>query len=279
MSLESTMKKNSLGIYVLLAFAISWVLWSYLLTTSKPGSFMEEGPTASFLILAIFGGFGPSLAGMIASRIAKGKGGAGQLLASLKTWRVKPIWYIISLLLVPCLNLLRFAFFAAAGKPLSLGVILSRLALGLMWPIFASLGEEFGWRGTALPEAQSRFRPVSASLLVGFLWGMWHLPTDYLAVGHYGLLFIPYFLLIGPLLVMPYSILMTWIYNRTNKSMLLMVLFHYSVTFSAIVISAQGMSVKESFSDAIISVGLACVAAAVVLIGTKGTLGKNHSPI
>lgn len=279
MNLESTTKKISLGLYVLLAFAISWILWAYLLPTSKPGSFMEEGPTPSFLILAILGGFGPSVAGMIASRIAKGKGGARQLLASLKIWRVKPIWYIIALLLVPCLNLLRFAFFASAGKPLSLGVVSSRLALGLMWPIFASLGEEFGWRGTALPEAQSRFGPVSASLLVGFLWGMWHLPTAYLGAGHYGLLLIPYFFLIEPLLVMPYSILMTWIYNRTNKSMLLMVLFHYSVTFSAIVISAQGMSIKESFYDAAISVGLACVAAAVVLIGTKGTLGKNHPPI
>ncbi|MBA7670431.1 hypothetical protein ES703_78577 [subsurface metagenome] len=57
-----------------------------------------------------------------------------------------------------------------------------------------------------------------------------------------------------------------------------MVLFHYSVTFSVIVISVQGMSIKESFYDSILSVGLACVAAAIVLIRTKGMLGKNHTP-
>jgi membrane protease YdiL (CAAX protease family) len=277
MNSETTTKKNTLGLYVLLAFTISWVLWAYLVATSKPGSFMDEGPTPSFLVLAILGGFGPTLAGMAAFRIKKGKGGAGRLLASFKKWRVKTIWYILALLLVPCLGLLRFAFFTVAGEPLTFGAVSSRLALGLMWPIFASLGEEFGWRGTALPEAQSRSGPVSASLLVGFLWGMWHLPTDYLAVGHYGLLFIPYFLLVGPLVTIPYSIVMTWIYNRTKKNMLLMVLFHYSVTFSAIVISAQGMSTRESFFDAIVSSVVACAAAAVVLVGTKGKLGRNHT--
>ena len=277
MNSEITTKKNALGLYVLLAFAISWVLWAYLVATSKPGPFMDEGPTPSFLILAILGGFGPTLAGMTALRITKAKGEAGRLLATFKIWRVKPTWYILALLLVPCLGLLRFAFFVAAGAPLTLGAVSSRLALGLMWPIFASLGEEFGWRGTALPEAQSRFGPVSASLLVGFLWGMWHLPTDYLAVGHYGLLFIPHFLIVGPLHTIPFSIMMTWIYNRTEKSMLLMVLFHYSVTFSAIVISAQGMSIRESFFDALIAVVMAWAAAAVVLIATKGALGRNHT--
>jgi len=277
MNSEITAKKNSLGLYFLLAFAISWVLWAYLVATSKPGPFMDKGPTPSFLILAILGGFGPTVAGMVVFRIRRGKGGAGRLLASFKIWRVKPIWYILALLLVPCLGLLRFAFFAAAGAPLTLGALSSRLALGLMWPIFASLGEEFGWRGTALPEAQSRFGPVKASLLIGFLWAMWHLPPVYLAAGHYGLLFVPYFLLVELLITIPYSIVMTWIYNRTKKSMLLIVLFHYSVTFSAIVISAQGLSIRESFSDAIVSSVIACAAAAVVLIGTKGALGRNHT--
>ncbi len=276
MGLERKPEKHSIGLYALLAFAISWVLWAYLVITSRPGSFMEEGPSPSFLVLAILGGFGPSLAGMICVRIVKGKGGVGKLLSSLKLWRVKAVWYVISLLLVPCLHLLRFAIFSAAGKPLSLDGVSGRLALGLIWPVFASLGEEFGWRGTALPEAQSRFGPVSASLLVGFLWGMWHLPTDYIGVGHYGIIFIPYFFLMGPLLLMPYSILMTWVYNRTKGSMLLIFLFHYSITFSAIVLSAQSMSMKESFSDAVLSAGLAWIAAAFVLIGTKGTLGKRQ---
>ncbi|MBN2322499.1 MAG: CPBP family intramembrane metalloprotease [Spirochaetes bacterium] len=269
--------KNLLGLYILLAFAISWVLWAYLVITSKPGSFMEGGPSPSFLVLAVLGGFGPSVAGMICARIINGKGGAGRLLSSLILWRFKAVWYVISLLLVPCLHLLRFVIFAAAGKSLSLDGVSGRLALGLMWPVFASLGEEFGWRQTALPEAQSRFGPVSASLLVGFLWGMWHLPTDYIGAGHYGIIFIPYFILVGPLLLMPYSILMTWVYNRTKGSMPLIFLFHYSITFSAIVLSAQSMSIKESFSDAVLSAGLAWIAAAFVLIGTKGTLGETEN--
>ncbi len=39
------------------------------------------------------------------------------------------------------------------------------------------VGEEFGWRGFALPRLLQRFNPIVASLILGLIWGVWHLPA------------------------------------------------------------------------------------------------------
>jgi membrane protease YdiL (CAAX protease family) len=37
--------------------------------------------------------------------------------------------------------------------------------------------EEFGWRGLALPLLQRKFAPIWAGLILGSIWGLWHLPA------------------------------------------------------------------------------------------------------
>jgi membrane protease YdiL (CAAX protease family) len=54
-------------------------------------------------------------------------------------------------------------------------------SLFVAWAFAAIKGpvEEFGWRGLALPLLQRKFAPFWASLILGGIWGFWHLPVDF----------------------------------------------------------------------------------------------------
>src|SRR5574337_857223 len=66
------------------------------------------------------------------------------------------------------------------------GALAIFLPAQFLWLLFyllttGPLGEELGWRGFALPRLLKRFNPFVASLVLGAIWGVWHLPSFYLA--------------------------------------------------------------------------------------------------
>ena len=82
--------------------------------------------------------------------------------------------------------------------------------------------EEFGWRGYALPRLQGRFNALVSSIIVGFMWGLWHLPYFFIGTEltyAYGI--IPQ--IITAILL---SILLTWLFNNTGGSILVSLIFH-----------------------------------------------------
>ena len=103
----------------------------------------------------------------------------------------------------------------------------------LLWLLTFGLGEEIGWRGYALPRLQKNHSALTATLIVGGLWALWHLPAffyreTYLAMG----------LTAGlPLLFMSIlaaSIVFTWIYNGTRGSLLMVIVFHALFDFLSV---------------------------------------------
>jgi membrane protease YdiL (CAAX protease family) len=90
------------------------------------------------------------------------------------------------------------------------------------------VGEELGWRGYALPKLLERWSPLTSSLILGLLWGLWHLPT-FLVLGtpQYGLPLSAFILL-----TIEYSILLTWLYLHTKGSVLLATLCHGAINLS-----------------------------------------------
>lgn len=264
-NLQLFVKTHTLIVYFLLAFAWSWGCWLPLVITTPPGG-MQAGISPTFLVLALLGGFGPSLAGFAVAALVDGKAGAGALWRQAARWQMAPGWYIVSLFLVPAVSILALALQSLLfQRPVELGDVGSRLALGLIWPVFSSLGEEFGWRGLALPGLQKKRAPLFAALLLGLVWGLWHLPTDFIGMRHYGVLFIPYFILAGPLNLMVQSILMSWIYNRTG-SLLPAILYHYSITASAILLPALQLAPQENIGGMGISVLLFSLLAAGIMV-------------
>jgi CAAX protease family protein len=103
-----------------------------------------------------------------------GKSGLGEVFRRLGRVRVPLIWYAVVLLLLPALQLV------AIGVPTLLGLTSMTFAFPVLDVlnvfIFASLGEELGWRGFALPRMQARQQAFAASLLLGLIWSLWHIP-------------------------------------------------------------------------------------------------------
>lgn len=264
----SFLRHHALFTYFFLAFAWAWGCWSYLVITTPPNG-MQAGISPIFFLLAILGGFGPSLAAIVLSAVLDGRAGVKELFGQVRRWRIAPNGYAVALLLVPALSVAGlFLQSAVLGKTAAAGDVLSRLALGLVWPLFASLGEEFGWRGFAQPRMQLQRSPLAAGLWIGLIWGMWHLPSDFIALRAYGLLFIPAFILTGPVLLTAHAVIMAWLYNRT-RSLLPVVLYHFSITSSAILLPTLQLTVVENIAATFISCVLFWAVAGGILWSDK----------
>ena len=126
-------------------------------------------------LLGIFGLFGPALAAIIMAAVTDGKSGVKALLSRVVLWRVGLRWYVIALGLPTVLAL------ATAGPELPARVIRihsGRQVSVLDFVVFVLVvGEELGWRGYALPLLLEKRSAVTASLILGLIWGVWHLPT------------------------------------------------------------------------------------------------------
>ena len=109
----------------------------------------------------------------------------------------------------------------------SLSSVLPEIAPILITTLIISLGEELGWRGYVLPRLQVRLNALQASVILGVLWGLWHFPGFLIGTG------VPLetpFLVIM-LWIIPFTILITWVYNSTG-SIVAAIVMHTAANFS-----------------------------------------------
>jgi CAAX protease family protein len=135
-------------------------------------------------------------------------------------------WYAVALGLPAVLALTATGLHLLLGAPtqLQLGGL---SALNFVVFVFV-VGEELGWRGYALPGLLPRRSALTASLMLGVLWGAWHLPTFFVpGAPQYGLPF-PAFMI----LTVAYSVLITWLYLHTEGSVLIATLLHGAINLS-----------------------------------------------
>ena len=161
-------------VFFSLAFAWSWGCWllSSAVKTQLPS-------VAGMLFLA--GGFGPSLAAIAVVRYVGGRDGLRDWLVRCLQWRVGWRWLALVFFLPLAVMVLAAAAHIALGgtmvpSPAIGHVLLAVVNFVLVLLIGGPLGEEFGWRGYALPALQARYDWRVASLILGAVWGVWHLP-------------------------------------------------------------------------------------------------------
>jgi uncharacterized protein len=112
----------------------------------------------------------------------------------------------------------------------------SLLAFGIAVGLGAGLLEEIGWTGFALPRLLGRHSTLVAGLLLGTIWGVWHVLADYWgASAEFGSLWLPRIVLWVAALT-AYRVLMAWVYQHADGSLLVSQLMHASFTGSQAVL-------------------------------------------
>ena len=256
--------------FFLLTFAVTWTVWlapAVLAAPSDAGFFGVGGPV--FLL----GVFAPAFVALALTAYGEGRAGVAQLLARIGRWQVGARWYLFAI------------GYMAATKLLA--ALIHRIALGA-WPPFgdtplplmlgailvstwAQAGEEVGWRGYALPRLATHLGLGGASVLLGVIWALWHLPLFFLqGSGSEGQSFPIYLLHVTAL-----SVAMSWLYWKTEGSLLLVMLMHASVNNTtgivpAAVSKAVGPMSFEGSLVAWVTVGVSSVVAALLLCRMRG---------
>jgi membrane protease YdiL (CAAX protease family) len=138
------------------------------------------------------------------------------------------------------------------------------LLMALVWPVLAALGEELGWRGFLLPNLAARWSLLPAAIATGVVWGVWHLPADYVALKGYGDWFFAAFLLNGPIVLTAHAVIMAWIWKRTSST-LAAVFYHLTITASAMVAPSSGAAGLLGVQAAACGAGVMCVIAVILV--------------
>lgn len=199
-----SLKKYAFPLYILLAVLISWFPW-------------YTGGTG-FLV------WGASVAGVITIALTQGKTGMQDLTQRAIRWKVGWKWWLVALFFSALVALPAIlihiiiggaapslAFFRQEAQMIPLYFLITLLG--------GPLGEEFGWRGFALPHLQKKHGAIIASLIIGTVWALWHFPLFFQEGSfHYqiGIQSLPLYI-IGEIALATF---ITWLYNKTGGSLL-----------------------------------------------------------
>ena len=164
-----------------------------------------------------------------------------------------------------------------SGSLAPIGIV-DKLVFGVPIALMACLMEEFGWRGFALPKLLKRHNALTAALIVGVGWALWHAPINYLAVQKFGTGVVP-LLIVLAVAPIAETVIMTWIHNNANASMLLMLLTHFSITSSAIVFMVPSSTAGTELRSDLVAAGMFGLTAVAVVIaaGAKRLVRAERS--
>jgi uncharacterized protein len=215
------------AVFSVYAVAISWICWVPVAASARG---IGEIPASAEPLLVVLGTLGPFLAAAsLVSRTAGFKG-LRSFLAPAFRWRVPIWWYLAALFLPAGLRLMVLWIHIRKGGHVSgLDDVSRWMAMPITFVMVLFIGgptgEEFGWRGFLLQRTQPVYGMVWASVLIGVIACIWHIPLFFIpgtAQSH-----IPYALFAVRTVAL--SIISTWLYNGSRRSLLIVLLFHASL--------------------------------------------------
>lgn len=210
--------------YFLLTFLVTWSVWFAAAALAAPGNTGFFGGRGPVFLLGVFA---PALVALALTAQAEGRTGVTRLLARIGHWQVGARWYALAIGYFAVIKLaaaLVHRIVTDEWPPFG-DTPVALIALAIAVSTWGQAGEEVGWRGYALPRLAQYFGLGGASLVLGLVWAVWHLPLFVLPnSGSTGQSFPAYLLQ-----VMAMSVVVAFLYWRTDGSLLLVMLMHASV--------------------------------------------------
>ena len=210
--------RRALLLFFALAYILPWLVWGTTIAESRGLLSFHIPQSLAFWI-------GLTVATYATAAITGGWPAVKEILMRLIRWRVHPIWYVVAMGITGLLSVIAIGIYLVIGGTNQIGVLLSSQDLlpALLFQIFFFLlTEETAWRGFALPRLQASYSALNASLILGVLWGFWHLPLFLIPGSFQSTLPLVGFLLA----TIAMTIITTWVFNHTHGSVLLVAILH-----------------------------------------------------
>lgn len=229
-------------------FAITFILmlstWGILalFQMSVASTANQEASTSTLaMILYLIGGFTPSIAGFIMAYRQEGRAGLRDLWKRFTQFNLGFKWYLVIIGITLLVQAGVALIFKLQGGQFVQSELLNQPTawLSIIIPVFIGgpLSEEFGWRGFAQDRVQARWGFLKGSVLLGLIWAFWHFPLFFVEGSGQQQAGSP--LVIFPayvVWVVSMTILFSWVYSQTNRSIWGTVLFHFMINFSAVLL-------------------------------------------
>lgn len=224
MEKHSRMEFRSLAPFLAISFGMTWGIAALLILFPGPieAIFGELSMTNPLFILAVYA---PAFAAFILVARQGGAQGLRRYLSRLLLWRCPFGWYICLILGIPLVMYGGVALKGTLGEDPFPFSPWYHMFPALAVALFIGPIEEFGWRGVALPLLQQRYTPFWAGLILGVIWGLWHIPAFLLGgTPQSAWSFGPFF--IGAIAI---CVIMTPLFNASRGSILLPALAHFQL--------------------------------------------------
>jgi len=285
-ALRGFARRHPIASYYALVFGISWGgILSLVGPGGIPGQPDDVARLFPFTLAALFAG--PSVAGIVMTALVSGRSGLRELVGRLGRWRAGPAWWAAALLTGPVLVAAVLFGLSLHSPEFAPGLLASEDPIGLIlfglgWGLVGGgLLEELGWTGFAVPTLRKRHSVFATGLIVGLLWGAWHLLIAFwsirgLAGETSSTAFIAGFLAFYFVALPAYRVLMVWLYDHTG-SLLLAMLMHAVLSTSTIVLQPQ--SADGNFTwNLLLGVALWLVVASIAVTRRNELTRRPSSP-
>jgi uncharacterized protein len=211
-----------------LTFLLSWLIWIPLVL-SRQAVIPVSIPAGTVTLLSFLGVLMPAVSALLLTAVGGGRKAVRVLLLRLVLWRVGWWWWAAAVLGQPALLLLTALVYVLwrGNMPVtSAPLTTSTMIVTIFFLLLATLGEEIGWRGVALPTLELRRSALRAGAMLAIVYATWHTPYWLLQTTfeQYG----AYYLALNWLFAIPLTLYLTWFFNGGRFSILLAVACHLS---------------------------------------------------
>lgn len=221
---RTDMGAKTLLSFLALTFGLSWGPMSLFMLFADQFTllFGEMSSSNPLFLLAVYA---PGLSGIFLIWYHYGLKGLGSFFRRLVFWRAPIQWWLFLLLGIPAIVYAAAAIKGTITEPFRFAPWYMMFPALVQSLLLGPMGEEFGWRGLALPLLQRRFSPFWASLILGVVWAIWHAPAFFMSGTPQSAWSIgPFF--VGLIAI---TVIMTPLFNASRGSLLIAILYHLNM--------------------------------------------------